>query len=502
MKKQVLNPYLPLDTYIPDGEPHVFDNRLYLYGSHDREGGDAFCLLDYEVWSAPVDDLSDWRCEGISYRADQDPMYGKPNRQMYAPDVARGSDGRYYLYYAMAGTTFTSPIHVAVSDSPAGPFDYYGEVHHADGTPYQRHVTFDPGVLNDQGSIYLYYGWALGVSEGKLQGMAALMGGMHSLAFQEKMIQVQEMLFGKSREEIEHEKDGLMGANVVRLASDMLTVVSEPKRIVPGQFDASGTEFEGHAFFEASSIRKIRNHYYFIYSSQKSHELCYAVSNFPDRDFHYGGVLISNGDIGYHGRKEEDRLALTGNNHGSIVCVNGQWYVFYHRQTHKTSFSRQGCAEKIQIKEDGSIAQVEMTSCGLNDGPLQTEGTYSAVIACNLTNGHMPHMDVKPFQDPIPHVTNEGEERFLTEIMDHTSMVYKYFIFSGECDLEVRIRGNAEGILHVYIGNEEAARMVITSCKEWSKVSAHIRAEGIQVLTFRYEGTGMLEIRDFSFLHV
>ena len=59
-KKQVFNPYLPLHEYIPDGEPHVFDNRLYIFGSHDKEGGYTFCMNDYVVYSAPLDDLSDW----------------------------------------------------------------------------------------------------------------------------------------------------------------------------------------------------------------------------------------------------------------------------------------------------------------------------------------------------------------------------------------------------------------------------------------------------------
>ncbi len=65
MEKQIYNPFLPINVYIPDGEPHVFGNRVYLYGSHDKEGGDRFCMLDYEVWSAPISDLSDWTCEGI-----------------------------------------------------------------------------------------------------------------------------------------------------------------------------------------------------------------------------------------------------------------------------------------------------------------------------------------------------------------------------------------------------------------------------------------------------
>ena len=90
MKKQVYNPYLPLNVYIPDGEPHVFGSRVYVFGSHDREAGDTFCMEPYEVWSAPVDDLSDWSCPGISYEASQDPAYDSRLRNaLYAPDVVR-----------------------------------------------------------------------------------------------------------------------------------------------------------------------------------------------------------------------------------------------------------------------------------------------------------------------------------------------------------------------------------------------------------------------------
>ena len=139
--------------------------------------------------------------------------------------------------------------------------------------------------------------------------------------------------------------------------------------------DAKGTSFEGHAFFEGSSIRKVNGMYYLIYSSSVNHELCYAVSQYPDRGFEYGGVIISNGDIGVNGRKSKDRVAATGNNHGSIEQINGIWYIFYHRHTHLTSNSRQGCAEKIRIEKDGSIRQVCMTSCGLNRGPLAARRT-------------------------------------------------------------------------------------------------------------------------------
>ena len=62
--KQAYNPYLPSFEYVPDGEPRVFEDRLYVFGSHDRYGADDFCLNDYVTWSAPLDDLSDWRYEG------------------------------------------------------------------------------------------------------------------------------------------------------------------------------------------------------------------------------------------------------------------------------------------------------------------------------------------------------------------------------------------------------------------------------------------------------
>lgn len=105
MKRQALNPFLPLDEYIPDGEPHVFGERIYLFGSHDTEGGSRYCSEEnYVCWSAPVDDLSDWRNEGIIFEASQKPDYveGAEN-DLYTPDVVKGNDGRYYLYYNMTG---------------------------------------------------------------------------------------------------------------------------------------------------------------------------------------------------------------------------------------------------------------------------------------------------------------------------------------------------------------------------------------------------------------
>ena len=149
MKKFAFNPYLPSYEYIPDGEPRVFGERLYVFGSHDKFGGNDFCLNDYVAWSAPIDDLSDWRFEGVIYRKEQDPRSGE-KLPLFAPDVIRGSDGRYYLYYSVKDS---SVISVAVSNAPAGKYEYYGDVKTPEGRVYgtrpDDYYEFDPAILND-----------------------------------------------------------------------------------------------------------------------------------------------------------------------------------------------------------------------------------------------------------------------------------------------------------------------------------------------------------------
>lgn len=491
MKKQVFNPFLPLGECIPDGEPHVFGDRVYLYGSHDKEGGETFCMLDYTVYSAPVDDLSDWKREGVIYRADQDPDYAE-RKFMYAPDVVRGNDGRYYLYYCMSGAYgnggYFGPISVAVCDTPAGQYEYLGFVRNKDGTPMKKYVCFDPGAINDGGVIRIYYGTQYDFEE-------------REDFPNEELINSEMSMFNKSREEILEyaEKDSVMGAVMVTVEDDMLTVKDEPRHIIP--YKVKGTDFEAHPFFEASSIRKVGDKYYFVYSSQKNHELCYAVSDLPDRNFRFGGTIVSNGDVGINGRKDADRLNMTGTTHGSIENINGQWYVFYHRLTHKSDYSRQACAERITIAEDGSIAQVEMTSCGLNGGALRAEGSYPAVIACNITNGHMPHGSNKIYTESFPNCTNVGEDRFIAEIGDGTVIGYKYFDFNGEVNFTVTARSANGGSFEVSdeLNGAPKAVVEISPSKEWTEFSAALdMGKGVSPLFLKFKGESA-ELKEIAF---
>lgn len=540
MKKQAFNPFLPLNEYIPDGEPHVFGDRVYHYGSHDREGGWTFCMDDYVVYSAPVDDLADWCCEGVSYRAEQDPDYSE-YKYMYAPDVVCGNDGRYYLYYCMAGEYgyggYSRPISVAVSDKPAGPFEYLGHVKYPDGSVMMKYVCFDPAVMNDNGTIRLYYGTQYDYEE------------REDFDTNPEYLDIETGMFGKTREQIleyrkhpescpsgdPNDKDSINGAVMAVLEDDMLTVKEAPHHII--LYKVKGTSFEAHPFFEGSSMRKVGDTYYFIYSSWQNHELCYATSKYPDRDFVFRGTVVSNGDVGYNGRTVKEKTNMTGTTHGSIIEINGQWYVFYHRLTHKSDYSRQACAEKISIDKDGSVKQVEVTSCGLNSGPLEAKSgcRYPAVIACNLTNGHMPHGSNSVYQTEFPNVTNIGEDRFIAEIEDGTLIGYKYFnfenvntvsvtarieaaenkvVYNGPIRIdercvsddkdEVRTEKHADTapVLEIYLeeNGEKVGEISIGNSAEWTEYRSDVKIpDGVHALYFVYHGSEKIQLKEIAF---
>ncbi len=477
MKQEALNPYLPQDVYIPDGEPHVFGDRIYLFGSHDKENGDTFCMLDYEFWSAPVDDLSDWSSKGVNYATKQDPLFRETMQYMYAPDCVQGKDGRYYLYYCLSGDKgrggYSNPISVAVCDTPDGKYEFYGHVRNPDGSPMTQRVCFDPAVMNDEGTIRLYFGttmpWLDHIRPRKLKN------------------RLLSKILGKPPELVER---GILGSYHVTLADDMLTITGEPRRI---DDTISGADYPGHAFFEGSSLRKIGDLYYFIYSSANNHELCYATSRRPDGGFVYGGTLVSNGDIGYQGRRPKDRLNHTGTNHGSIERINGTWYVFYHRLTHNSDYSRQGCAERIEIRPDGSIPQVEITSCGLNGGPLHG-GVYPATCCCNLTNGRMRHGSNSNRKTAEPCITSRDGERFVSGITNGTLIGYKYVRLGGRIRLQLTVRGAAG-----YFDTNLGIRLDVAASAQWHTVVAESSAaEGIHPLYLTWHGKAAADLKEIE----
>ena len=351
------NPYMPLWEHVPDGEPRVFDyngeKRVYVYGSHDIERRE-YCGRNYVVWSAPVTDLTDWTCHGVSYETHYDSI-------LYAPDVVKKGD-TYYLY---AAEKRGGLIVVASAKAPWGPFE----------NPVETKLGFDPGILvDDDGRVYAYWG-----------GCAA---PCYIAELEEDMATIRED-----------------------------TLVSNPLGHSTCPWNPAD---DGHislidGFFEASSPRKVLGKYVYIFSRRYEKPVpelgVFEPNNgflsyrFSDSPF---GPFIGGGDISFNGgeilRDAEGVGTMTypwGNNHGSIMEVNGKWYVFYHRQTGVNEFSRQAMLEPVDVAlgSDGALyigdirylngepvssRPVEMTSQGAHVNGLDAFSWISAGYACHI----------------------------------------------------------------------------------------------------------------------
>lgn len=387
------NPFLPLWEYIPDGEPRVFGDRVYLYGSHDRPNSDAFCDYKLKVWSAPISNLNAWECHGDSFHTIDDRDHKADtdwtSKELYAPDVIE-KDGKYYLYAYI----LNSKGCVGVSDKPEGPFRLLSTYQYNEGNAGDDGVYNDAGVLvDDDGRVYIYYGFE------------------HSWMNEINPDNMYKII------------DGSLKENVI-------------------------PEEEPYRFFEASSPRKIGNTYYLIYSPKPpfGNRLAYATSDSPTGPFTYRGYIVDNGD-----------QYPAGNNHGSICCINGQWYIFYHRMTNNSIMSRRACVEKITILPDGTIPTVEMTSLGFEEA-LSPYKINEAEIACVLMGGcYVTEKDF--FTRPITNIKNGAiiGYKYFEFGTDYSSSTMKFFakINGAGCKAKIRIllddyeAGQEIGVCHI-----------------------------------------------------
>lgn len=367
------NPYLPLWEYIPDAEPYVFEDpdnpgkyRLYVYGSHDTLKT-AYCGTDLVVWSAPVEDLSDWRCDGVIFES----VVNGTADVLYAPDVALVEENgkkTYYLYpnnQSWGRTTM-----VCKSDRPDGPFEV---VNWKEGSTTETEgvLGFDPAVfVDDDGSVYGYWGFV-------------------------------ESWWGKLDEDnMSTLKEGETSKRNIPSYDQMTAFDYDPT-----QFNIVQDENVGKwGFFEASSIRKVGNKYVFIYSrnglpeeptGKNYSQLAYGYSDSPEGPWKWGGIIVdAMGEIIPNENGGYDRTFAGGNTHGSICEISGQWYVFYHRNLH--TYARQAMVEPITVEWDEEsvadggevrISMAEVTSNGFFIEGLNPYVKHSAGIVSYLTGG-------------------------------------------------------------------------------------------------------------------
>ena len=428
------NPYMPLWEHVPDGEPRVFEHngekRVYVYGSHDIERRE-YCGRNYVVWSAPVTDLTDWTCHGVSYETHYDSI-------LYAPDVVKKGD-TYYLY---AAEKRGGLIVVASAKAPWGPFE----------NPVETKLGFDPGILvDDDGRVYAYWG-----------GCAA---PCYIAELEEDMATIRE---------------GTLVSNPLGHSTCPWNPVD----------DGHISLIDG--FFEASSPRKVLGKYVYIFSRRYEKPVpelgVFEPNNgflsyrFSDSPF---GPFIGGGDISFNGgeilRDAEGVGTMTypwGNNHGSIMEVNGKWYVFYHRQTGVNEFSRQAMLEPVDVAlgSDGALyigdirylngepvssRPVEMTSQGAHINGLDAFSWISAGYACHI-HGSRQRAYVEPRYEQRDDISTP-----VVGITSGTTVGFRYLQFGGNAPRTVTAVMNRHRPMKVNV-RLDSYRGRVAACLDFS----------------------------------
>ena len=440
------NPYLPLWEHLPDGEPRVFEDpdnpgkyRVYIIGSHDVRY-DSYCGPDIHAWSAPVEDLADWRDEGSIFTYKIDGQYDV----MYAPDlvevIRKNGEKEYYLYPHSRGANREAMV--AKGSSPVGPFTPINLTDDGKRTVSGSIMGFDPAVyieyITDPNDPDYEIGFRAYGYWGFQKSFAAELdqNTMYSIRPGTKII-----------------------SNFIPASSSYGAIRDPAGTAYPSVYpDEDLNRFN---FFEAASIRKAGNKYIWVYSGYSGPDyglgstnsaLRYAYGDTPLGPWRSGGVLVDSRAPVLNKNGNALQTSYSGHNtHGSIELINGQWYAFYHRAPRGFGYARQSMAAPIiitwdekPVSEGGRVTiraydpyaddniwtakagnneytGAEVTSEGFNIYGLNPYQYYSAGIACYLSDAgkQSDAFDIWDNHAPIVNVTN-GD-----------IIGYKYFGFGG-----------------------------------------------------------------------
>lgn len=434
------NPYLPLWDHTCDGEPRVYwsktdgEWRVYIYASLDAKAV-GMCSWNYEIWSAPVYDLSNWRFES---------SVGAPSDSPVAGDCAYNlQNDKYYFAKGLPGSIW-------VSDSPSEGFDDTVVFQDA-GENMDSLMLFDPALhINERGEMYMFSSqWS-----------------------------------------------DLNYYNVSRMSEDYSSIADNYVIKNPNGSLLTGA-------YEGPSIRYLDEYgvyvmvYASVYSLGKDTDWHTVMSYAWTRDidspnWKYGGLLydtsghflknIESGEIEFD---KTQNTANYENNHGGLVKINGQYYIFGHRNTFYTIGSRQGLAEKLDVSYDEAtdtlaIKPVEMTSSGLADY-LDAYQVIDAAHECYMT----PAVDVGSGpaglyvgKNPVDADSASTHAFPIVGISNNTVVGFKYLNF-GDAEVNAGLRmlfakeaETADGTVSVYLdapsgdeGGTLIGRMEITEEK-------------------------------------
>lgn len=313
--------YLFPADYMADPSVHIFNDRVYIYPSHDWEcenvendNGDQYVMKDYHVLSTDDPMNGEVIDHGCALKLEDIPWAG---RQMWDNDCQE-KDGKYYMYFPLKDKCDIFRIGVAVADCPEGPFIPQPD-------PIRGSYSMDICVLKEGNDYLMYFG--------------GLWGG-----------QLQRYKDNKALESayLPEGEEPALPSRVVKLTDDMLQWAEEPKPVYV--VDEEGNPLKAndpHRFFEASWVHKHNGKFYFSYSTGDSHLLCYAIGDNPYGPFTYKGVILT--------------PVVGWTTHHSILEYKGKTYLFHHDSVPSggKSWLRSLKVCELTYNEDGTIQTIE-----------------------------------------------------------------------------------------------------------------------------------------------
>lgn len=414
------NPILPLDVHVPDCEAHVMpDGKLYIYGSYDLLE-DVYCSEEYHVISTP--DMENWTVHDVCLEGKDVPWFDDPEAEKYP-----GIDWSHPTPFILK---------MIERDKENG-VDMKAEFEKNADKP-KPPILFAPDCLYKDGKYYLYFcmpddSEGVAVSdkpEGPFGDISRIpVGGIDPAIF----IDDDGSAYYYWGQLFSH------GAKL----DDMITL--DRDRIV----DDLVTE-EEHFFHEGSSMRKIGDTYYYVYADMergKPTSLGYSTSDSPLGPFTYRGIIIDNDGCD----------PASWNNHGSIECVDGQWYVFYHRCSRGMQQHRRLCIEKIEIAPDGSIPEVKMTSQGVGEPFAPGEAIYG-YQACGVTGTCYIGLG-GPYEEQLMNIS-DGDTAVFRYVRSDRAYSGISIDADGSGTVEIVMNGTGAGSIRIEKGVQQFSTIV------------------------------------------
>ncbi len=436
--KNQRNPILPLRHHVPDGEAHMMlDGKLYIYGSYD-DRDDVFCSDKYHVVSTP--DMEHWTVHDISLKGQEIPWFNDPDAPKYP------------------GIDWSHPTPFIRKMMESMPEDVEKFAKQYDGP--NPALLFAPDCAYRDGKYYLYF-----CMQDDSEGVAV------SEQPEGPFTNPRQLPCGGIDPAIFIDDDGQAYYYWGQLFSHGVRINQDMASFDEAQIVHNLVTEEGHFFHEGSSMRKIGDTYYYVYADMergKPTALGYSTGKSPLGPFTYQGIIIDNDGCD----------PASWNNHGSIECVNGQWYVFYHRCSRGVREYRRLCIEKITILPDGSIPEVKMTSQGVGEpfGPGEIIMGYQA---CSLKGSVYIGLAETEADEAVEPGT-DYEEKCMKDLPD-----------AGKCDSEKQIP--AEKLTNISDGDEMTFRYV-KSEKDWTGISLICVGSGVIDVLMNGKSAGTVEI--------